>query len=310
MSDKQYLDKEGLQIVAEKVNEAREVGAGAMALAQEVSETSTIAFTGTFAEWNALSASEKAKFAGHIVNITDDTTDVQNAVRNPDWSRKVAIDISTMSNPGYTCPEDGFIMVNIAKAGDVIYILLNGTSVSVEDAGDYASFFSPVVKNNIVSSNVTPTNGYCYFVPYKTEVIVSEPLNYSTEEQFTGKFWIDGKPIYRRTFHQSVNTYTDSLKRRTFSLAYNINVDKIADFNGYFKILANSEYSQTVGQVWGFGSSAFLSTDPLSPSIASGISVTNNSTECNIFVAFSTDASYGKSTSLEFGCWMEYTKSN
>ena len=33
--DKQYLDKDGLEIVKEKVNEARETAAGAMALAQQ-----------------------------------------------------------------------------------------------------------------------------------------------------------------------------------------------------------------------------------------------------------------------------------
>lgn len=31
--------------------------------------------------------------------------------------------------------------------------------------------------------------------------------HYSTEEQFTGKYWIDGKPIYRRVFE--INNPTD-----------------------------------------------------------------------------------------------------
>jgi len=55
---KQYLDKEGLQVVADKVNEAREVSAGAIALAEQANDGVTALETAV-ALYNSYSFDEK-----------------------------------------------------------------------------------------------------------------------------------------------------------------------------------------------------------------------------------------------------------
>ena len=56
---------------------------------------------------------------------------------------------------------------------------------------------NPVTSNAVVPSN-TVTSGDMHAV---TSNAVSQSLSYSTEEVFTGSYWIDGKPIYRKTFY-------------------------------------------------------------------------------------------------------------
>ena len=51
---KQYLDKDGLEVVRNKVNEAREIAAGAVGLAQQVSEkvSDKVSYVGKELEYN------------------------------------------------------------------------------------------------------------------------------------------------------------------------------------------------------------------------------------------------------------------
>lgn len=249
--NKQFLDKDGLQIVAEKVNEAREVGAGAMALAQEVSETSTIAFTGTFAQWNALSAGEKAKFAGHIVNITDDTSDVQNAVRNPDWSRVVDLTTHTFSTDAYIVPEDGIFIVCRLRpvSSDVTSTMfVNGNlfiqskSPTTGNADVNSNTCIPVAKGDSITIDNPRVQDPVYFVPYKTEIVITEPVNYSTSEQFTGKYWIDGKKIYRRIIHDTLTNPTVLGDRRTFIKEYSFYADNVINVGGYVVITSATDW--------------------------------------------------------------------
>ena len=51
---KQYLDKDGLEVICDKVNEARETAAGALGLAQQVSEkvSNKVSYVGKELEYN------------------------------------------------------------------------------------------------------------------------------------------------------------------------------------------------------------------------------------------------------------------
>lgn len=74
---KQYLDKDGLEVVRDKVNEARETAAGAIGLAQSVSEkvSDKISYVGKELEYNIYSWSD-TKGEGvstyHDITITKD----------------------------------------------------------------------------------------------------------------------------------------------------------------------------------------------------------------------------------------------
>lgn len=54
----------------------------------------------------------------------------------------------------------------------------------------------------------------------------SEDNNYSTEERLTGKFWIDGKPIYRKVF-----TYASIPSNTTIDIS-DLNVDMLIVVSG------------------------------------------------------------------------------
>ena len=245
-----YLNEEGLQVVADNVKEAKEVAAGALALAQEVSETSTIAFTGTFAEWNALSAAEKARFANHIVNITDDSSDTVNAVRNPDWNRVVDLKTYTFSTTPYTVPEDGIFVVCRLRpiTPDVISTMSvnNKSFISVKGGGTTTAETNsntciPVAQGDVISIDNPREQDQIWFVPYKTEIVVTEPMNYSTTEQDTGKFWIDGKKIYRKVVDCGglPNTDTKNIAHNISDIDTFLHIEGVANQNNKTSIPIN-----------------------------------------------------------------------
>ena len=66
---------------------------------------------------------------------------------------------------------------------------------------------------------------------------MAESLSYSTTEQFTGAYWIDGKPIYRKTIVCGALP-----NNNTKSVAHNItNIDNIISLQG-----------------WGYGDNAYI----------------------------------------------------
>ena len=74
---KQYLDKDGLETVRDKVNEARETAAGAIGLAQSVSEkvSDKVSYVGKELEYNIYSWSdtkESGAGVGYDFTITED----------------------------------------------------------------------------------------------------------------------------------------------------------------------------------------------------------------------------------------------
>ena len=69
-----------------------------------------------------------------------------------------------------------------------------------------------------------------------TSNAVSQSLSYSTDEVFTGSYWIDGKPIYRKyvDFGTLPNTTT---KTKNCNIT---NLDRIVLFKGFAKQLTSS----------------------------------------------------------------------
>ena len=195
---KQFLDKDGLDIVAEQIN----------------LKPST--FTGTTSEWEAVS--DKSKY--EIVNLTDDVTDTTEVVRNPDWTRAIVISTSDILS-GYTFLNDGIVIMPYVIPSSTATVQATITINNIPICKPYynstnqrpLSIVCPVAKGDIIKSDIAiVANDAVYFVPYKTSIIDNRiPLNYSTTEQFTGKYWIDGKKIYRK-----VLTGTTSSQGNTF----------------------------------------------------------------------------------------------
>ena len=63
---------------------------------------------------------------------------------------------------------------------------------------------------------------------------VESAIDYSINEQNTGQKWIDGKPIYQKTFNVSANVSIDITS---------LNIDSIVDISGTFETASHGIYS-------------------------------------------------------------------
>ena len=221
---KQFLDKDGLDIVAEQIN----------------LKPST--FTGTTSEWDAVT--DKSKY--QIVNLTDDVSDATEVVRNPDWSRAVSLTAAQLVS-GWTAPEDGILVgyyLSDTSIDQTKFISVNGvkvagayTSNSTKNGGNVQVQVSQGDALSLTSSswnNATNIN----FVPYKTNIIDNRiPLNYSTSEQFTGEYWIDGKKIYRKVLTGTTSSQGNSFPSNTNSV--NISIGALTETIIDYKVNVN-----------------------------------------------------------------------
>ena len=71
--------------------------------------------------------------------------------------------------------------------------------------------------------------------------------DYSTEETFTGKHWIDGKPIYRKV----INSTCPSKSATWATISSNLNADEILSYTGYI------EFSTSEHKLLALGTSQF-----------------------------------------------------
>lgn len=101
------------------------------------------------------------------------------------------------------------------SSGNVTYSLRNASGMTLLWTGTYWKATIAGLITGIDADGAT--------INYTSEATIDlheEPVQYSTTEQDTGKTWIDGKPIYRKTVSTTVTTYTDSTgDKREFALA-------------------------------------------------------------------------------------------
>ena len=68
-------------------------------------------------------------------------------------------------------------------------------------------------------------------IPAGYEQVEEEKDIYSSEEVKTNKVWIDGKPIYRKTYHGTTTFDIDEATQ--LLIPASVNVDKIINYSGY-----------------------------------------------------------------------------
>ena len=137
-------------------------------------------------------------------NLLANSANSDALVRNPDFSNAVTVTPADLL-AGYTCPDDGLIVVaaNVVALSVTAYLTVNGVNVAISRrTNDYNSFMQcqvAVSKNDIVQVS-SAIDTAATFVPYGlyTAPDTLVPHSYSQSEQFTGNYWIDGKKIYRK----------------------------------------------------------------------------------------------------------------
>ena len=88
-------------------------------------------------------------------------------------------------------------------------------------------------ENNEISTDNMPSSDMSE-VASPMPSVMSRRFKYSTEEQVVGE-WIDGKPIYQKTFTDLSITMAWNSQYQTYATidALDSNIDKFIDFKGY-----------------------------------------------------------------------------
>lgn len=207
--------------------------------------------------------STKIKINNEWVDVAN--VSISDVIRNPDWSRVVEIPRTTIQSPssGYVCPEDGIIIVTYFIAADDSptgrNVYVNGRKVAAAYSNETnmdirnSNCQIPVGKGDVITADAETQflNDAVKFVPYKTTVIDNRfPINYSTSEQDTGKYWIDGKKIYCRVFKGTNATPVTQNSRDAFNNEFVISggVDTLITCNGSVSCYRSGETDPYITQ--------------------------------------------------------------
>lgn len=127
--------------------------------------------------------------------------------------------------------------------------------------------------------------------------VASNGLVYSTTEQIVGK-WIDGKPIYQKTYNETITTYIDYGHRRMFLSSAIPNVETMVNCNNvYFDEGDNEWYGST------FTTSSTAQGNILQRNVFAYV----NPASHELTVRHQSDTSLAL-TSVTFICTVQYTK--
>lgn len=195
-----------------------------------------------------------------------------------DFANKQAITVTT--NLSYTATENGYIFGSIEIIGSAGgWAFLNGVRIGggYAESGhseDAICLQFRINKGDVftltINGSIRSDFTSLYFVPFKkyAHVVIKatsglsesqqdyvldallEAGSYSTEEVATGKKWIDGKMIYRRTFYSSTNSFSSSTQ---FSVP---NCDVIVQYGNMYRVGYSAFYG--VVQKHNSGASTYL----------------------------------------------------
>lgn len=126
-------------------------------------------------------------------------------------------------------------------SGDIL--IKDGTNGTKKISVDDASVNFIEIANQTVSSSQVPTLDDCVLITNDTDgvrkMLVSDisggGVDYSTTEQNTGMKWIDGKPIYQKTFDLTFTTNQLDVDLTTLSVESVVKIDGgVHDLYGSF----------------------------------------------------------------------------
>ena len=116
----------------------------------------------------------------------------------------------------------------------------NGTAVAQEDKLKFEGMSvtddstNGITKVGGIGLNADSIDDIASAVPNIPSIVVGDAYNFSTKEKRIGT-WIDGKPIYQKTFTDLSITMAWNSQYQTYATisALDSNVDKFIDFKGY-----------------------------------------------------------------------------
>lgn len=128
------------------------------------------------------------------------------------------------------------------------YDIVNDITTSIDISPQGVSIAAPESSKGI--SSPTDYSANITDLDYTQKIYVDKSNSYSTTEIKTGGTWIDGKPIYRKTFTGIINSViqtipfdnTDIIIRKIETLFSDINNDGVGTFNSFFAFTDSDNY--------------------------------------------------------------------
>ena len=189
-----------------------------------------------------------------------------------DHSRLGDIETITLSTTNTEMQYDGELMVSFLKSANLqgYYILVNDVSFILVDSGNAqvgTTITIPFKKGDKIRLNVSYSPNTSVVRYYKhpmfikatsaieitdqstflntVQSLVQTSNSYSTEEQATGGFWIDGKPIYRKTYEIGATNSLGNNSSKTIASGLT-NIDRVIEIKprNVFKGTNNIWYAE------------------------------------------------------------------
>lgn len=167
-----------------------------------------------------------------------------------DWDNAQSI---TLSTSDYTFTKPGWFITDFLGPGSAqceLRMHNKRVSTSYASSTSYGQYQTEVSVGDTVKFTVTPGYQFTYFVPYLHPMFIKAVIgpiedsaadqvvqninnsrSYSTEEVNTGEKWIDGKPIYKKTWYSPTNW------------ADNTVLGNIDNLDTFIKAVSTSQYS-------------------------------------------------------------------
>lgn len=138
----------------------------------------------------------------------------------------------------YTATQDCFVVIENDAQSSHFKATIDGVEIyDYGTSGQYVCIKQPfaVKKGQVFGATTNQSNTLSYTVYGIQQGSTSGILDYSTNEQFTGQHWIDGKPIYQKTYVKVMEAYSTS--DDGYVIARDLtNVDNVIDINGTIKV--------------------------------------------------------------------------
>jgi hypothetical protein len=187
------------------------------------------------------------------------TADYMNVAMTPDYANQESLNRISTDNGTWIADRTGFVSTlisgfNTAGQGAIIGRVYVGNRLVRQQTSHFLNnqdqslemyALTPVAKGDTVRLTINlwedpvlvDGSFRCYFIPPKfTEaqapVIVSPLPSYSAAEQATGERWVDGRPIYRRTYNCGTPPCGDTSGFQTQTMAGITDLDYVVKMYG------------------------------------------------------------------------------
>jgi hypothetical protein len=169
----------------------------------------------TEAEFNAAKAG--LPVGARVVKLWEFPDDLTSMIPLPDYARQETTN-RAVSGSSWTVVDTGFVHLSLyvgsASSGGIFSI--NGKeklSVSYMDTYGTVSGVFQVAAGDIVTWSGSVQVRECFFIPPRLilkqlPIVVDRNGSYSTEEVKTVDTWLDGRPVYRRTYVDTFSNMT------------------------------------------------------------------------------------------------------